>query len=209
MKKSKTPHAVLGVPPDASADEVRKAYRKKARQHHPDRGGDPEKFREVQHALKQITNSTPDDGTPEDKQLHATLLVLGQAYQAVLVDMIKAGRQPEQEDIVRGMRRALDAGRDSYKAALAEVTKIEKLVNRSIKRFKRKDKREDQNFMHNVLEHHLDSLGHQRREIEQGLVTNAECYKMLDELIYEVDKQPEPQFMSREWSIARGRFTMG
>lgn len=39
------PHEVLGVPPDATREEVRAAYRKLAARHHPDRtGGNPDEF---------------------------------------------------------------------------------------------------------------------------------------------------------------------
>ncbi len=41
---------VLGVPADASADEIKKAYRRRARELHPDAGGDEEQFKAVQAA---------------------------------------------------------------------------------------------------------------------------------------------------------------
>jgi len=56
----KTPYDTLGVPKNASADEIKKAYRKLARKHHPDaNAGDKdaeERFKEVQHAYDVISD---------------------------------------------------------------------------------------------------------------------------------------------------------
>ncbi|KAI3853865.1 hypothetical protein MKX03_001193 [Papaver bracteatum] len=43
-------YEVLGVPKNASREELKKGYRKAAIKHHPDKGGDPEKFKELQTA---------------------------------------------------------------------------------------------------------------------------------------------------------------
>lgn len=43
-------YKILGVDTKSSEKEIRKAYRALARKHHPDRGGDPVKFKEVQNA---------------------------------------------------------------------------------------------------------------------------------------------------------------
>ena len=40
----------LGVPRTASQDEIKRAFRKLASQHHPDKGGDTKKFQEIQAA---------------------------------------------------------------------------------------------------------------------------------------------------------------
>jgi DnaJ family protein A protein 2 len=47
---SKNLYSVLGVTKGADTDEIRKAYKALAREHHPDKGGDPEKFKELSQA---------------------------------------------------------------------------------------------------------------------------------------------------------------
>ena len=49
-------HDILGVAADASKDDVKKAYRKLASKHHPDKGGDEAKFKEIQEAYERVTN---------------------------------------------------------------------------------------------------------------------------------------------------------
>jgi len=47
----------LGVAKNASADEIKKAYRKLAREHHPDSGGDETKFKEIQGAYDVLSDA--------------------------------------------------------------------------------------------------------------------------------------------------------
>lgn len=50
-------YEVLGVGKSASADEIKKAFRKAAIEHHPDRGGDEAKFKEVNEAYEVLSNT--------------------------------------------------------------------------------------------------------------------------------------------------------
>lgn len=57
---ARDPYVSLNVPKRASEDDIRKAYRKLAREHHPDANpGDPaaeERFKEIQHAYEILSN---------------------------------------------------------------------------------------------------------------------------------------------------------
>ena len=49
-------YKTLGVPRDADADAIKKAFRKLARKHHPDAGGDEAKFKEINEAYEVLSD---------------------------------------------------------------------------------------------------------------------------------------------------------
>lgn len=53
-----THYTTLGVSETASQDEIKKAYRKLASQHHPDKGGDTARFQEIQTAYDILGDSS-------------------------------------------------------------------------------------------------------------------------------------------------------
>lgn len=46
----------LGLPPAVGPDEVKRAYRRLAREHHPDLGGDPDHFHDLQRAYERLAD---------------------------------------------------------------------------------------------------------------------------------------------------------
>ncbi len=49
-------YSVLGVDHNATKDDIKKAFRKLAQKHHPDKGGDENKFKEVTEAYSVLSN---------------------------------------------------------------------------------------------------------------------------------------------------------
>jgi molecular chaperone DnaJ len=53
---SKDYYQILGVSRSASAEEIKQAYRKLAHKHHPDKGGDEKKFKEINEAYQILSD---------------------------------------------------------------------------------------------------------------------------------------------------------
>jgi curved DNA-binding protein len=49
-------YSILGVPRTATDDEIKQAYRRLASQHHPDKGGDTQRFQEIQQAYATLSD---------------------------------------------------------------------------------------------------------------------------------------------------------
>lgn len=60
------PHKILGVAVDAHASDIKTAYRKLARLHHPDKGGEAHKFEEIARAYRSLLSSSVTSSTREN-----------------------------------------------------------------------------------------------------------------------------------------------
>lgn len=96
-------YATLGVGPNASADEIKAAHRRKASKEHPDRGGDADKMAEVNEAYEVLIDprrrlkydQTGDGGgKPISQQAKETLTqFFATALEKNAPDILLAARQ--------------------------------------------------------------------------------------------------------------------
>ena len=67
-------YTTLNIPKTASPEDIKKAYRRLASQHHPDKGGDKQKFQEIQAAYDTLSDpqsrATYDNPQPEMQGFH-------------------------------------------------------------------------------------------------------------------------------------------
>jgi len=101
------PYQILGVSREASEDEVKKAYKKLAMKHHPDKGGDPEEFKKIQSAYDIITKGEEQHEQHFDpfsmfsqffhqnqKQIHEIKISIDVAYKGHVVSLRVTDEEP-------------------------------------------------------------------------------------------------------------------
>ena len=99
-----THYDTLGISESASADEIKKAYRKLANQHHPDKGGDTNRFQQIQSAYETLSNDQ------SRAQYDAERRGMGGFRFSVNGHDFGGGVPPEMEDVLRNFGFAFGHG---------------------------------------------------------------------------------------------------
>ena len=96
-------YTVLGVPRTASSEDIKKAYKKQAMKHHPDRGGDPDQFRKVTEAYDVLSNSDKRaayDNPQPDFNFRSQDFTNGNPFQGTpFEDIFRQRQTPRNRDI--------------------------------------------------------------------------------------------------------------
>jgi curved DNA-binding protein CbpA len=133
----------LGVKPGATAAEVKKAFRAKAKRTHPDRGGTAEAFDKVVRAnlvLSDAARRAKYDETGEideanlDRQMQAVLNIIANAFETALVEITSKGKDPGGFNMLTSMKADLNRKMAQAKAmqrdGLTLLGCIEKIAGR-------------------------------------------------------------------------------
>ena len=99
-----THYDTLGVSESADQDEIKKAYRKLANQHHPDKGGDTNRFQQIQSAYETLSNDQ------SRAQYDAERRGMGGFRFSVNGQDVGSGMPHEMEEMLRNFGFAFGAG---------------------------------------------------------------------------------------------------
>jgi curved DNA-binding protein CbpA len=179
----------LGVAPDASADEIRKAYRSKVQQAHPDKGGCPKEFMLYQTAYNVL--SDPDLKAAYDatgmqfgkneldeqvkSELSTLLLQLTDFFDPTKSDIVLMMQTSIQDRI-----RHVDA---STKGLYAQKMRLQKIINRL-------SCKSGDNFLKAALVQQCEMASSQIADLDKAQFLFRKMLDKLYDFAYEVDVDP-------------------
>lgn len=190
-------YAALGISRTATPEEIKSAYRAKAKATHPDHGGDPQAFQQVQMAYEVLAD--PDrreaydrDGTINDARIDQTnAKALGIIEQMLAQAMQQLGPDGVvYNDVVERMREALEENRAATKRNIEDNQRAIVRLARFAKRFSVKDGKP--NLLAQMVNFKIAGHEQRGREMQAGLDLHDRAAEILKDFSFEADKQPAP-----------------
>lgn len=199
----KNPYETLDVPRDATTDEIRRAYRRKAQKAHPDRNGNAAEFHALTEARALLTNSarrdrydrTGEDGPVADERTQ----LMGEIAK-LIVTALENIPDIDHIDVIEQCITVIQNNREN---AISQIGDL----NTRIAKFKRAAKRLSggDGMVKSMIEGHIRS---RQREIESNNENIALMDKMIA-LLAEHKYQVDPIVTSTPTSIFTTIFTTG
>jgi len=194
------PYQELGVPRDASPEDVRRAYRKRRTKAHPDKGGSKEEFHAIQKSYEILSDAerrkrfdqTGDAETPVSDPRELAMRDIA----AMFLQLVNSS-DVDHTNIVELVKQNIELGVRERQGKITQIkTGIEKR-ERALKRIKRKTKGPNQFgiFLQNDIAAHHQAIARLSGECDQAKI----MLEMLAEYEYAADMAP---MTAREISFA-------
>lgn len=190
------PYEVLGLDRDCDGESVRAAYRRLAKEAHPDSGGDGEQFARLQASydlLRDPVRRKVYDDTGYDPELADAKDLKGLLLLEPLVnEMILDEREPGSFDPVAAMRRKLSDDILKSRFHILELERHRDRVRKHLARIARRKR--DQNgsdVLGSMLRARSESIGEAIRNAEAQIEAIEQAYAMLDGYAYEMERDGE------------------
>lgn len=170
------PYETLGIPPTASAEQIKSAYRRRAKETHPDKGNDGAEFALVAKAYAVLSDpdmrARYDDGggideIPIASVTQAMVSILASLLGQALDETARANADPKRINYVQHIRQNVTVNIGQCKQALNTQRKIVADATVLLKRITRKGDGENA-FVH-VLKERIEKQARPIRENEINL----------------------------------------
>lgn len=195
---------VLGIDKDATAEEIKKAYRAKAKKHHEDKGGDNEQMILINRAysvLKDPIKRKHYDETGEEssfnfEQKFAALV------QKLFFKVVGQSASIEHEDLIRKFKEeiqtALSAQEDQLEDLQKALDKLQKIIDRiSVKK--------GPNHIVNVLSNNMIEMKKLEKNLEIDILFFKDALEVSEHYKYNFDDNGQEETSPLWRNIRFGR----
>ncbi|MDL2408523.1 J domain-containing protein [Rhizobium calliandrae] len=182
------PYEILGIGRDASEEQIKTAYRKRAKTTHPDSGGDVDAFGRLQKAyellLDPVRRKLFDDTGYDVELTDAVDLQALVAIEKLITDMVLDEREPGTFDPVAHMRASL---LDEIRKANFSKSELERHSDRIRLHLDRLGKRPGKDVVGHMLRARIKAIATAISETEAKIDATERACDMLDGYLYVMD----------------------
>ncbi|MDL2397859.1 J domain-containing protein [Rhizobium mayense] len=200
------PYEILGIGRDASEEQIKTAYRKRAKTAHPDSGGDVDTFGRLQKAyellLDPVRRKLFDDTGYDVELTDAVDLQALVAIEKLITDMVLDEREPGTFDPVAHMRASL---MDEIRKANFSKSELERHSDRIRLHLDRLGKRPGKDVVGHMLRARIKAIATAISETEAKIDATERACDMLEGYLYVMDTpmlEEEEPTSDVEWDDA-------
>lgn len=185
-----TPYEALGLTPEATAAEIKAAYRKLAMLHHPDRQGDPVAFKRIQNAYDVLSD-------PERRLQYDTtgttekMMTMRQGAERIIPELANSALQRAwdlvNQDLRQMMVREVDGVLLTDRTTQQQATSKREDLKVALKRFRRKN---GENLVAASIQEQIEKLGKFLEANTQHQLLMLEVLDILEDYSYTVGDEP-------------------
>lgn len=182
-------YELLGVSPNASTEDIRRAYKLKAQVHHPDKeGGDEALFKQIQKAYEVLSDperrqkydlGQEDDNVPPIRNMAVQTLV------GIFINAIDNHEQIESVDLIEVVTNSIHANTRETKRRKSQLDRTKLKYLRAQEKLKFKG---ESNFLNQALERSLGELQLAVQNMERQELINAEMILILQDYSFDLSE---------------------
>ena len=168
---SKKLYDTLGVNENATAKEIKDAFKEKAKENHPDRGGNEEKMKEYNHAYAVLIN--PDkrkryDETGSDSPENSFEARFLGLVNTMFISIVDANplEKVKTKDLIRELKTKINNTKKEIKNMLTGVDRKISIYEEALKRISTKGDSSIQKVLTNQIEQQKQHQVQMKQEIE-------------------------------------------
>lgn len=193
-----TPYDILGVSPTATPDEIKAAYKAKAKRAHPDAGGDKAAFQDLNDAYELLAD--PERRKRFDESGDTTPPNINDPDQAawqIIAQLIEALLASEQDntdlDVATGMRNGIDNALRQIDGNIQKVVRVQKRIEKMKKRFRRRAQ-DGHDMLMGMLDHRATMAAKMMEDMQAERQRNQRAKQLLDLYDYDFPAPPRNAF---------------